>query len=333
MRAALQVSDDANVMLNGFGTVVNSLKMRAKPYLPQICGTIKWRLNNKSAKIRQQAADLIARIAVVMKARLLQKPDLAHRLPTMPTQQGSLRTARYAWQVFPNGCRMFSKCHASIGSSPQEFWNIDSPVCNSLAMQSVLVGLHASQPISEPTSQFQARLWESLPPLYMQVPEALLLGAGVRRGEAAGAPGRGAVRVPGRGVPGGPGLHPGRAQGHRQCHRHDAHDAAHQGPPPAPHAHPQEPPREGAQDRALHVHKNGNVLLPVTPMQPAIRVVLTSLPHVMAQCLACITCPCGRFDSQYWPECLRFALVSNYPWASGDSLPVVGCARNKPALL
>ena len=66
---AAQVSDDANVMLNGFGTVVNSLKMRAKPYLPQICGTIKWRLNNKSAKIRQQAADLIARIAVVMKVR------------------------------------------------------------------------------------------------------------------------------------------------------------------------------------------------------------------------------------------------------------------------
>ena len=55
-------------MLNGFGTVVNSLGQRVKPYLPQICGTIKWRLNNKSAKVRQQAADLIARIAVVMKA-------------------------------------------------------------------------------------------------------------------------------------------------------------------------------------------------------------------------------------------------------------------------
>ena len=68
------MSDDANVMLNGFGTVVNSLKMRAKPYLPQICGTIKWRLNNKSAKIRQQAADLIARIAVVMKVRPLSLP-------------------------------------------------------------------------------------------------------------------------------------------------------------------------------------------------------------------------------------------------------------------
>jgi hypothetical protein len=65
---SLQVTDDANVMLNGFGTVVNSLGKRAKPYLSQICGTIKWRLNNKAAKIRQQAADLIARIAPVMKA-------------------------------------------------------------------------------------------------------------------------------------------------------------------------------------------------------------------------------------------------------------------------
>lgn len=63
-----QVSDDAHVMLNGFGTVINSLHARAKPYLPQICGTIKWRLNNKAAKIRQQAADLIARIAMTMKA-------------------------------------------------------------------------------------------------------------------------------------------------------------------------------------------------------------------------------------------------------------------------
>jgi len=64
----LQVGDDANVMLNGFGTVVNALGKRAKPYLPQICGTIKWRLNNKAAKIRQQAADLIARIAPVLKS-------------------------------------------------------------------------------------------------------------------------------------------------------------------------------------------------------------------------------------------------------------------------
>ena len=55
------------VMLNGFGTVVNALGTRCKPYLPQIVSTILWRLNNKSATVRQQAADLISRIAMVMK--------------------------------------------------------------------------------------------------------------------------------------------------------------------------------------------------------------------------------------------------------------------------
>ena len=62
-----QTTDDNMVMLNGFGCVVNALGTRVKAYLPQICGTIKWRLNNKSAEVRQQAADLISRIAVVMK--------------------------------------------------------------------------------------------------------------------------------------------------------------------------------------------------------------------------------------------------------------------------
>ncbi|RZC41331.1 SF3b1 and/or CTD domain containing protein [Asbolus verrucosus] len=61
-----QTTEDV-VMLNGFGTIVNQLGKRVKAYLPQICGTILWRLNNKSAKVRQQAADLISRIAVVMK--------------------------------------------------------------------------------------------------------------------------------------------------------------------------------------------------------------------------------------------------------------------------
>eukprot|EP00041_Stephanoeca_diplocostata_P034395 m.1171206 g.1171206 ORF g.1171206 m.1171206 type:complete len:1238 (-) comp24513_c0_seq1:788-4501(-) len=60
-----QTTEDV-VMLNGFGTVVNSLGERAKPYFPQICGIILWRLNNKAAKVRQQAADLMSRIAVVM---------------------------------------------------------------------------------------------------------------------------------------------------------------------------------------------------------------------------------------------------------------------------
>jgi splicing factor 3B subunit 1 len=64
-------------MLDGFqiGTVVNALgkfynlvqqrllitlssDIRVKPYLLQTVTTILWRLNNRSAKVRQQAADL-----------------------------------------------------------------------------------------------------------------------------------------------------------------------------------------------------------------------------------------------------------------------------------
>jgi len=59
---------EGQVMLDGFGTVVNALGERCKPYLKQVAGTIKWRLNNKAAAVRMQAADLIGRIAVVMKA-------------------------------------------------------------------------------------------------------------------------------------------------------------------------------------------------------------------------------------------------------------------------
>ena len=43
------------------------LGIRVKPYLTQIVSTILWRLNNKSAKVRQQAADLTSRLAVVIK--------------------------------------------------------------------------------------------------------------------------------------------------------------------------------------------------------------------------------------------------------------------------
>ena len=62
-----QTTDESPVVLNAFGTVINALGQRSKPYLPQICGTIKWRLNNKGAKVREQAADLVAKIAAVMK--------------------------------------------------------------------------------------------------------------------------------------------------------------------------------------------------------------------------------------------------------------------------
>lgn len=56
------------VMLRGFSTVVNHLGIRTKPYLEQIVSTILWRLNNRSATVRQQSADLIQGISGVMKA-------------------------------------------------------------------------------------------------------------------------------------------------------------------------------------------------------------------------------------------------------------------------
>lgn len=59
---------ESQIMLDGFGATVVALGERCKPYLKQIAGTIKWRLNNKSAPVRMQAADLVARTAVVMKA-------------------------------------------------------------------------------------------------------------------------------------------------------------------------------------------------------------------------------------------------------------------------
>jgi hypothetical protein len=59
---------ESRIILEGFGTVVNALGERCKPYLKQITATIQWRLNNKAAPVRMQAADLIGRIAIVMKA-------------------------------------------------------------------------------------------------------------------------------------------------------------------------------------------------------------------------------------------------------------------------
>lgn len=61
-----QAEDRDHIMLNGFNAVVSSLGKRCKPYLTQITQIIKFRLN-KSVNIRQQAADLMAKIAVVMK--------------------------------------------------------------------------------------------------------------------------------------------------------------------------------------------------------------------------------------------------------------------------
>lgn len=61
-----QAEDKDHIMLNGFNAVVSALGSRCKPYLVQITQIIKFRLN-KSVNIRQQAADLMAKMAVVMK--------------------------------------------------------------------------------------------------------------------------------------------------------------------------------------------------------------------------------------------------------------------------
>ena len=54
-------------MINCYGTVLKMLGIRAKPYMEEITSTIKWRLSNRNANVRMQAADLIARIAPSMK--------------------------------------------------------------------------------------------------------------------------------------------------------------------------------------------------------------------------------------------------------------------------
>jgi splicing factor 3B subunit 1 len=61
-----QSAEEAS-LLNGLGTIINAFGARMKPYLPQVCGIIKWRLQNKSARVRMQAADLISRIAPVLR--------------------------------------------------------------------------------------------------------------------------------------------------------------------------------------------------------------------------------------------------------------------------
>ncbi|KEI41605.1 uncharacterized protein L969DRAFT_85410 [Mixia osmundae IAM 14324] len=74
-----------NVMLDGFGEVVNALGTRVKPYLTQIVSALLWRLNNKSFKVRQQAADLTAKLAVVIK--LCGEDDLLSKLGVVLFEQ------------------------------------------------------------------------------------------------------------------------------------------------------------------------------------------------------------------------------------------------------
>lgn len=62
------VSNDSSNALFALADVVEKLGTRVKPYLEKIVGIVKWRLNNKNSKVREQAAELISRIAGVMSA-------------------------------------------------------------------------------------------------------------------------------------------------------------------------------------------------------------------------------------------------------------------------
>ncbi|KAF1969210.1 ARM repeat-containing protein [Bimuria novae-zelandiae CBS 107.79] len=54
------------IIIDGFATVVNALGERMKSYLPQLVSIVLHRLNNKSATVRQQAADLVSRISFLL---------------------------------------------------------------------------------------------------------------------------------------------------------------------------------------------------------------------------------------------------------------------------
>ncbi|ETW52238.1 hypothetical protein PFUGPA_05851 [Plasmodium falciparum Palo Alto/Uganda] len=62
-----QTSEDYYILLNSFDIICNKLNIRMKPYLPQIAGILRWRLNTPLPKVRQQSADLISRITNLIK--------------------------------------------------------------------------------------------------------------------------------------------------------------------------------------------------------------------------------------------------------------------------
>ena len=55
------------IFVDGFGRIAAALGTRIEPYLSQIASSILWRLNNKSASVRQQSADLVSKIAPSLK--------------------------------------------------------------------------------------------------------------------------------------------------------------------------------------------------------------------------------------------------------------------------
>jgi splicing factor 3B subunit 1 len=68
------LEEESRILLNAFGVLVNEFGLRSKRYFADLAGIIKWRLNNKSPKVRKQAAELLSKIAAVMKRCDEEKP-------------------------------------------------------------------------------------------------------------------------------------------------------------------------------------------------------------------------------------------------------------------
>lgn len=69
------------IVLNGFGNILNNLGIRVKPHIMAIVSSILYRLKNKDAEVREQAADLISKIVNVLK--VCDEEDLIIRLCTI----------------------------------------------------------------------------------------------------------------------------------------------------------------------------------------------------------------------------------------------------------
>lgn len=70
-----------SIILNAFGNILNNLGIRVKPHIMPIVSAILYRLKNKDAEVREQAADLISKIVDVL--RVCGEEELLIRLCTI----------------------------------------------------------------------------------------------------------------------------------------------------------------------------------------------------------------------------------------------------------
>ncbi len=57
----------AKAVLNGFGIIFTALGRRAKAYVNQLCGVVRWNLDNRQPRVRQMCAELFSRVTNVIK--------------------------------------------------------------------------------------------------------------------------------------------------------------------------------------------------------------------------------------------------------------------------